>query len=163
MDSKMNEDLIEVLIFIYETYLDGEADAPEDQTLLEQELAEAGFHKHEIKKAFNWLDELAWRQNSIAEQAMDASPSIRIYTQQEQQKLDMEIQGMLLYLEQAGILNSISRELVIERSMALESQELEADDVKWIVLLVLLNQPGQETAFAQMEEMIYNDLPESCH
>ena len=88
---------------------------------------------------------------------------MRVLTQQEHQRLDMETQGMLLYLEQTGILNPLTRELVIERAMALDTQELEAEDVKWIVLLVLLNQPGQESAFALMEEMIYNGIPNLLH
>jgi len=70
---------------------------------------------------------------------------------------------MLLYLEQIGILDAASRELVIERAMALDTEDLTADDVKWIVLLVLLNQPGQESAFALMEEMIYNGDQELLH
>jgi Smg protein len=52
---------------------------------------------------------------------------------------------------------------VIERAMALDTADLEADDVKWIVLLVLLNQPGQESAFALMEELIYNGNPDVLH
>ena len=159
----MNENLIEVLIFIYENYMDSDTDVPEDQILLEQELSNAGFRKDEIKKAFDWLDELAWRQGSMAEQSSENTPSMRVLTQQEQQRLDMETQGMLLYLEQTGILHPLTRELVIERAMALDIPELEAEDVKWIVLLVLLNQPGQESAFALMEEMIYNGIPNQLH
>jgi len=75
----------------------------------------------------------------------------------------LEIQGMLLYLEQGGILDQRSRELVIERAMALETDDLTADDVKWIILLVLLNQPGQESAFALMEELVYNGDPGYLH
>ncbi len=159
----MNENLIEVLIFIYENFMDTDTDATEDQTLLEQELSNAGFRKNEIEKAFSWLDELAWRRGIMAEHSDKSTPSTRVLIQQEQQRLDMETQGMLLYLEQKGILNPLARELVIERAMALNTPELEADDVKWIVLLVLLNQPGQESAFALMEEMIYNDAPNLLH
>lgn len=159
----MNENLIEVLIFIYENYMGNDINTPEDQILLEKDLSDAGFQKEEIKKAFSWLDELASRQGAMAEHSSVNAPSMRVLTQHEQQRLDMETQGMLLYLEQTGILNSFTRELVIERAMALDVQELEAEDVKWIVLLVLLNQPGQESAFALMEEMIYNDTPETLH
>jgi len=159
----VNENLIEVLIFIYENYMDSDTDVPEDQILLEQELANAGFRKEEIKKAFDWLDELAWRQGSMAEHTSKNTLSTRVLTQQEQQRMDMETQGMLLYLEQTGILNPLTRELVIERAMALDTPDLEAEDVKWIVLLVLLNQPGQESAFALMEEMIYNGVPNLLH
>ena len=158
----MNENLIDVLIFIYENYMDAD-NQPDDQILLEEELSRAGFSPEEIRKAFDWLDELAWRQGALTEAAETSRHSARIYTDQEQQKLDLEIRGMLLYLEQIGILDAASRELVIERAMALENQELSADDVKWIVLLVLLNQPGQESAFALMEEMIYNGDQELLH
>ncbi len=159
----VNENLIEVLIFIYENYMDGDTEVPNDQILLEQELANAGFRKDEIKKAFDWLDELAWRQGSMVEHSNSNTPSMRLLTLHEQHRLDIETQGMLLYLEQTGILNPLTRELVIERAMALDTPDLEADDVKWIILLVLLNHPGQESAFALMEEMIYNDAPDLLH
>ena len=158
----MNENLIDVLIFIYENYMDAD-NQPQDQILLEEELANAGFSSEEIHKAFDWLDELAWRQGALTEAAGTSQHSVRIYTDEEQQRLDLETRSMLLYLEQIGILDAASRELVIERAMALGNEDLSADDVKWIVLLVLLNQPGQESAFALMEEMIYNGDQELLH
>ena len=160
----MNENVIDVLIYIYENYMDAEESVPTDQILLEEELVQAGFPQGEIKKAFNWLDELAWRQGSLVTYG-EAQPnrSMRLYCEREQQRIDLEIQGMLLYLEQAGILDARSRELVIERAMAIETEELTADDVKWVVLLVLLNQPGQENAFALMEELVYNGEPAYLH
>ena len=159
----VNENVIDVLIYIYENYMDSDEQAAPDQVMLEEELVEAGFPKGEIKKAFDWLDELAWRQGSMLVPATAANRSIRIYTDLERQRLDLETQGMLLYLEQSGILDQRSRELVIERAMALESEELTAEDVKWIVLLVLLNQPGQESAYALMEELVYNGDPGYLH
>ena len=61
----MNENVIDVLIYIYENYMDGEESVPTDQIILEEELVQAGFPQGEIKKAFNWLDELAWRQGML--------------------------------------------------------------------------------------------------
>ena len=163
-NTAVNENVIDVLIYIYENYMDAEESVPTDQILLEEELVQAGFPQGEIKKAFNWLDELAWRQGSLITNG-EAQPnrSMRLYCEREQQRIDLEIQGMLLYLEQAGILDARSRELVIERAMAIETEELTADDVKWVVLLVLLNQPGQENAFALMEELVYNGEPAYLH
>ena len=160
----VNENVLDVLIYIYENYMDSEEDAaPPDQVMLEEELLQAGFPKLEVNKAFDWLDELAWRQGSLSSSSSDAAQSIRIFTEDEQQRIDLETQGMLLYLTQVGILDLISRELVIERAMALDADELSADDVKWIILLVLLNQPGQESAFALMEELVYNGEPGYLH
>ena len=159
----MNENVIDVLIYIYENYMDAEESVPTDQITLEEELVQAGFPQGEIKKAFNWLDELAWRQGTLSYGDAQPNRSMRLYNEREQQRIDLEIQGMLLYLEQTGILDPMSRELVIERAMAIETEELTADDVKWIVLLVLLNQPGQENAFALMEELVYNGEPAYLH
>jgi Smg protein len=158
----VTENLIDVLIYIYENYMDSEESVPTDQMLLEEELLQAGFPQGEVHKAFDWLDELAWRQGSMAVSAptpssMGKQPSMRIYSTHEQQKINLDTQGTLLYLEQIGILDPVSRELVIERCMAIETTELSEDDVNWIVLLVLLNQPGQENAFALMEGLIYDD------
>ncbi len=160
----MNENLIDVLIYIYENYMDSEQSIPVDQVTLEEELLQAGFQEGEVSKAFNWLDELAWRQGSLVEYgAAMPNNSIRVFSAQEQQKMDLETQGMLLNLEQIGILDPMSRELAIERCMAIETEELTSDDVKWVVLLVLLNQPGQENAFALMEELVYNGEPPYLH
>ena len=88
---------------------------------------------------------------------------MRIYTDSEAQKLDTETRGMLLFLEQNGILDPFSREVVIERAMALDTEELTSEDVKWIVLLVLVNQPGQEANYAWMENLLFDEQAEYQH
>jgi len=45
----------------------------------------------------------------------------------------------------------------------LATEELTVDDVKWITLLVLVNQPGQEAAFTLMQDLVYNGAPEYLH
>lgn len=159
----MNENIIDVLIYIYETYMDGDQPVSPDQILMQEQLLDAGFQQIEINKAFDWLDELAWRQGSMSGNFDPRQVSMRVYTEQEMQRLDLETRSMLLFLEQNGVLDPISRELVIERATALESGELDADDVKWIALLVLMNQPGQEAAFNVMQDLIYDGIPDALH
>lgn len=159
----MNESIIDVLIYIYENYMDSDETSQTDQIMLEDDLVKAGFRTDEIKKAFDWLDELAWRQGNLTIGKSHVATSMRIYREEEQAKIDLETQGMLLSLEEGGILDPKSRELVIERAMALETEDLTAEEVKWIVLLVLLNQPGLESAFALMEELVYNGEPSYLH
>ena len=158
----VNESVLDVLIYIYENYMDGDDSPPPDQVLLEEELVQAGFTTMEIRRAFDWLDELAWRQGSLTVNELHPTRSVRVFTEAEQQQLDLETQGMLLSLEYAGVLDMRSRELVIERALAIGS-ELSAEDVKWIALLVLLNQPGREEAFAIVEEMVYNGQSGHIH
>ncbi len=159
----MNENVIDVLIYIYETYMDGDQPVPPDQIIMQEELLNVGFQEGEITKAFDWLDELAWRQGMLSENGVLDSGSMRIYAEQEMLRLDSDARGMLLFLEQNGILDPISRELVIERAMALGSNELDIDDIQWIVLLVLVNQPGMEAAFTVMQDMVYDGIPDLLH
>jgi Smg protein len=65
-----------------------------------------------------------------------------------------------MFLEQHGVLDAHQRELVLDRAMALEQDELDLDDLKWVVLMVLFNQPGSEAALAWMETQIFGDDPE---
>ena len=157
----MYENMVDVLIYLYENYMDGESQAPTDQSELEDELAQAGFGKAEIDKALHWLDDLA--AGSETPYADHEVGSIRVYTDQESAKLDVEARGFLLFLEQNAILDPASREMVIERALAIDHGWVSVDELKWVVLLVLMNRPGREDAFSQMEELVYNDEPEYLH
>ncbi len=166
----MYESMVDVLIYLYETYMDGDTPPPTDQDALEEELSQAGFSNTEIAQALSWLDELATRMDADGNGTGTAGEgragrhplpqplsSFRIYSTAEARKLDLEVQGLLLFLEQNGILDTASRELVIERALAVEQPSVSVDEIKWIVLLVLLNRPGNEHAFTQMEELVYSD------
>jgi Smg protein len=158
----MNENVVDILIYLYENYMDGEHAPPTDQNELRDELLQAGFPRLEIDKAFDWLDDLA--HNALSPEG-DAprKPSMRIFTEEEQTRLDLDSRGLLVFLEQNEILTQRARELVIERALALDTPYISEEELKWIVLLVLMNQPGQETAFARMEDMVYNDDPLFLH
>ena len=158
----MFEDVVDVLIYLYENYMDGETPPPTDPNELKDELTQAGFSGGEVDKALLWLDELAERIGDT-DQAPHAPHAIRIYTDDERGRLDTASRGLLLFLEQNGILDPVSRELVIERALALETDSLTVEELKWIVLLVLMNRPGREDAFTQMEDMVYNATPDLLH
>lgn len=164
----MNETVVDILIYLYENYMDEDVTPPPDHNALREELLQAGFSPDEIGKAFRWLDELAEHQEQedhniiiIASQA--TKQAMRIYAHAELMRLDADCRGFLLFLEQNDILNQETRELTIERVLALDSAQVTVEDLKWVVLLVLMNQPGQEVAFARMEDLVYNELPSYLH
>ncbi len=88
---------------------------------------------------------------------------MRVFVEAEVDRLDRECLGFLMFLEQHGVLDGDQRELVIDRAMALDQDEVDLDDLKWVVLMVLFNQPGAEAAFAWMENQIFGDDPEPIH
>jgi Smg protein len=63
----------------------------------------------------------------------------------------------LLHLEQIGILEPPQRELVIDRLLALDNEEIDVEQAKWVVMMVLFSQPGQQDAYAQMEDLVFAD------
>lgn len=158
----MTDTMVDVLIYLYENYMDGEAPPPGDHSELMDELNLAGFDNPQVEKAIQWLDELALLQQEPGGHSPHLS-AMRIYTDQEQQRLDLECRGYLLFLEQNELLDAASRELVIERALALDTPQISEEELKWTVLLVLMNQPGREIAFARMEEIVYNEEPVYLH
>ncbi|MDS1108212.1 DUF494 family protein [Escherichia coli] len=104
-----------------------------------------------------WLEKLADYQEGLAEPMQLASDplSMRIYTPEECERLDASCRGFLLFLEQIQVLNLETREMVIERVLALDNAEFELDDLKWVILMVLFNIPGCENAYQQMEELLF--------
>lgn len=158
----MTDTMVDVLIYLYENYMDGEAPPPVDHDELLDELNMAGFPNPQVEKAIQWLDELALIQQEPSGHQPRVN-AIRIYTDQEQQRLDLECRGYLLFLEQNQLIDPPTRELVIERVLALDTPMISEEELKWTVLLVLMNQPGQELAFARMEELVYNDEPIYLH
>ncbi|MCX8048539.1 MAG: DUF494 domain-containing protein [Methylohalobius sp.] len=154
----MKENVFDVLLYLFENYLDQDPKHLPDPDSVRNELIAAGFPQRDIDKAFQWLESLT--QSQVIQTTM---PSFRIYAAEEMAKLDQECRGLILFLEQSGILNPSNRELVIDRAMALSAEELNTENLKWIVLMVLFTQPDQEVAFARMEDLVYDNVPVSVH
>jgi len=157
--------MFDILMYLFETYIQSEADTMVDHELLTDELNRAGFHQDEIYKALNWLEKLSALQDTDAYPYLTrvASKSVRIYTDEETQLLDTESRGFLLFLEQVNVLDFTTREMVIDRVMELDTQYFSMDDLKWVILMVLFNVPGQENAYSQMEDLIFEEPEGPLH
>ena len=157
----MKESILDVLLSLFAHYFSEDADLIRDRDSLQNGLIQAGFSPTEISKAFDWLDALAEQRPAVGQARVDGP--VRIFHGPELDKLDVESRGFLLFLEQHGILDADQRELVLDRAMALDQNELDLDDLKWVVLMVLFNQPGAEAAYAWMETQMFVDEPEPLH
>lgn len=159
----MKENVLDVLMYLFENYMNSESGQESDQESLRQELQDAGFNRGEIYKAFAWLEELAEQQGETTPKFPAGGAALRVFTEAEIKKLDLDCRGFLLYLEQVGVLDASMRELVVDRVMALESEEIDLEQFKWIVLMVLFNQPGQEAAVAWMEDLMFEGAGDTLH
>ena len=86
-----------------------------------------------------------------------------MFAPQELDRLETQGAGFVMFLEQRGVLDAAQRELVLDRVMALELAEVDLADLKWVVLMVLFNQPGHEAAYAWIESELLEDTLESLH
>ncbi|VAW88659.1 Protein of unknown function Smg [hydrothermal vent metagenome] len=158
----MKENVIDVLMYLFEHYMDSELEVTADHKSLKNELIAAGFTNNEVDKTFDWLDGLAYLKENPEEQFV-THRSIRIFAEQENQKLSLECRGFLIFLEQIQVLDSKNRELVIDRVMALEGNRIELRELKWVILMVLFNQPGHEAALAWIEDQVFEEVAAITH
>jgi Smg protein len=158
----MKETVFDVLMYLFENYMDEGPEFNPDQEALTAELAEAGFARGEIRKAFSWLEGLS-QLRAEPGVAAPGTHTLRHYTPAEQEKLDAGCRGFLLAMERSGVLSPLTREIVIDRVMALETGDISLDQLKWVMLMVLFNQPGQETAYDFLENMVFDDMQGHLH
>jgi len=158
----MKENVLDVLMYLFETYVGTDEEPEPDQNELRDELARAGFGDLEIDRALDWLDGLTDHEEHLAGHAQTENGT-RIYSDFEQERLDSSCRGYVTYLEQVGILSPPQREILIDRLLALESADIDVEQIKWVVLMVLFSQPGQELAYARMEDLVFEESTGAVH
>jgi Smg protein len=159
----MKQTVLDVLIYLFEHYMDDDIELNVDRESLRADLKEAGFGDEQVVNAFDRLQGLAAQREDGSEAVVQESKAMRVFAQAEIEKLDTESRGFLMFLEQVGVLDPYSREVVIDRVMALEAEEIDLEQLKWVVLMVLFNQPGHEEAFVWMEDLVMDELGRSLH
>jgi Smg protein len=158
----MDNSVFDILIYVFDRYVLDEL-PPSERSTLASDLTSAGFGQANVERALDWLVDLAELQ---AHATPSTAGSFRIYAQAELLRLDCSCRGLLALLEQRGILSAAQRELVIDRLMALESDDLDLDHVRWVVLMVLSSQssqPGQDIAYEWMEDLVFDVADHEPH
>ncbi|NIR27966.1 MAG: DUF494 domain-containing protein [Gammaproteobacteria bacterium] len=158
----MKETVLDVLMYLFEHYPDVDMDVDSDEALVRRELIEAGFRDADISKAFAWLEGLTTEYSPVGQAAREGS-AIRVFSAEEMRRLDVECRGFLVFLEQAGVLDARTRELIIDQVMGLETDSVDLEQLKWVALMVLLNQPGNESVAAWVEDFVFDTSGQRLH
>jgi Smg protein len=156
----MENSVFEILVYVFDRYMLEELPASAERETLARDLASAGFGVASVERALDWLADLAEVRDRPA---LRGNGSFRVYAPEELARLDVPCRGLLASLESAGILAPSQREIVIDRLLALDTEELDIEQVKWVVLMVLSSQPGQELAYARMEDLVFDVSHQSPH
>ncbi len=160
----MKENILDVLIYLFENYMIEDADYQPDQESLARELAQAGFGDSNISRAFDWLENLSdLCDRGEASMAGGAATAVRHYSPLELERLDGNARGLLHSLVQGGVLTSHEREMIIDRLLALESDELESEHVKWVIMMVLSNRADNPHDYAWVEDLMFEGVRPVFH
>ena len=181
--------VLDVLIYVYDHYMMADpADIPSRAQMF-SELAREGFTLGEVVQAMEWLSVLAGHSSeSASENSQRPSPgtpglgtaglmdffaregslgtpsrALRVYSEGELGRLSPECRTFLARLDRDGVLTPEQRELVIERTLALDVEEPTFEQLRWVVLLVLSVQPRQEAAFARFEALMVGEHSSARH
>ena len=130
--------MYDILVFLFENCQ--QAELAYDSDRVAKKLSAAGFEDSDISEALHWLDGMQQASQAVREPLPDLRTSFRAYAPRELAKLDAACRGFLLTLEQSGILNAETRELVIERALAAAGDSLSLEQLKLVVLMVVWNQ-----------------------
>ncbi|HXY76638.1 MAG TPA: DUF494 domain-containing protein [Steroidobacteraceae bacterium] len=141
--------VLDILIYVFDRYMLDEAPEVPEREDLAQDLRRAGFAAARVERALDWLTDLACGQRHSAD-ALPAHRGLRLFTESESARLSTDCRGLVLRLEDAGVLTPSQREIVIERMLALDADEPDTEQLKWVVLMVLSSQPGQEAAVERL-------------
>ena len=157
----MKENVFDVLMYLFENYyMDDDSGLAADREVVHEELSQAGFPSREIDRAFLWMEGLT---SDGTQPLAPTELSMRLYSRDEMNPIDTESRGFLLFLEQIGVLTPASRERAIEQAMALDSDDFDLDQMKWVILMVMFNQPGEEDVYTWIEDLVFDSPRSGLH
>ena len=152
-----NEPQLDVLMYVFETYLEThKVESPDkDNKTIVTEMLKAGFQVKEIDGALGWFTELSKIQDYFCQaEACLSKQAFRIFTEYEKNKINVEARSFLLFLERSDVIDPVSRELIIDRVMALNEPRVGVPEIKWVGLMVLFSQAQRTEQLTVLEELI---------
>jgi Smg protein len=148
----MDNTVFDILVYVFDHYQFAELPAATERAEIARDLEVAGFRGVTVQRALDWLAALA---DQRSQPDLDANArTFRLYTPEECARLDADCRGLLLALERGGILAPTQREIVIERLLALDGEELSLEQVKWVVLMVLTSKASDAAACERFADLV---------
>lgn len=155
------ESVLNVLMYLFKNHMQENCALDAEHTNLLSTLESLGFRRKVIDRAFSWLNHLS--ENSELPIQLHHQHSIRVFSEYECELLDVECRSFILNLLQQQILNAHTLELVVNQALDLETEGLDVNLLKWVVLMVLFNQPDEKHALACMELLVLDETMGGIH
>lgn len=149
-------DMLDVLLFLFE-HADGQVDVVNEQSSLIVELQSAGFDREQIQNAFDWLvtfinNEKKSNEKNTLFTSKIKSDGMRVYNEEELERLPSESLYSLFALEKAGFVTADMREEIIARSLALNIAKIQPEHFNWLLLSVMNKLGGPHSASVWLQD-----------
>ncbi|WP_035058993.1 DUF494 family protein [Andreprevotia chitinilytica] len=149
--------MLDVLAYLFEAFHN--ADGVPEMSVLARQLSSVGFEQEEIQEALAWLSELSQLDTGAYNDIPDTP---RWLHPTESAKLDAEALTYWLYLEQARVLTPAEREMALDRVLADDHDEIGAERLKLIVLMVVWRK-RDELSNLLIEEILFGRNGATLH
>jgi Smg protein len=157
------DSVLDILIYVFDRYMLADTPRVPQRERLVRDLEQAGFAPAKVERALDWLTELACGRTGAAAGGDTPPQGVRVFSDSELARLSTECRGLLLTLERARVLTAQQREIVIERMLALDADEPDTQQLKWVVLMVLSSQPGHEPAVERLGSLMADERLNAPH
>ncbi|MBU1215737.1 MAG: DUF494 domain-containing protein [Gammaproteobacteria bacterium] len=141
--------MFDILLFLFESYFD--LGSYPDHDKLSLKLTAAGFEEDDINQALLWLSGLQQLTRAKYPESINQS-GFRLFSDYEQRRISSEALHFLKFWEHNKFISPIEREMIIDRAVALDRENLQLDKVKLIMLMVLWSQ------HEELDPMLIEDL-----
>lgn len=141
--------MFDILLFLFESYFD--LGSYPDHDKLSKKLTAAGFEGEDIDQALVWLSGLRQLTRDEYPECINRA-GFRIYSDHEQRRISSDALLFLNFWEQNQFITPIEREMIVDRAVALDRDNLQLDKVKLIMLMVLWSQ------HEELDPMLIEDL-----
>ena len=128
--------MFEILMYLFESYFDAGSYPEPDK--LSRKLSAAGFEDEEISDVLTWLTALQQQNSDNYPDSLEHTGQ-RHFAELELLRIGYEARQFLLFAEQQHLISAVEREMIIDRCVALQHENLALDKLKLIMLMVLWN------------------------
>jgi Smg protein len=145
--------VLHVLMYLFQNHMQNDCEVDTVDIDLVGQLESAGFILPVINQAIGWLANLS-SDNDTDEIEAPKETSFRVFSDYELEILGDECINFVTELEEQGILNTVTREIVIHQAIELCTDGMDINLIKWVTLMVLFNQPDETEALSCMELLV---------
>jgi Smg protein len=135
----MNDNLLQILLFLFSHHMAKDVLQYKGEELI-GELNQAGFAPDEARDAIQWLETLNRREHGGEAINTQTKGSMRMFHGEEIKRISTKARGFITFLDQAGLVDMKTRELIIERAMSLTVNQVTMREMRYVAKLILLRQ-----------------------